>query len=192
MSSASAIELSSDLGIEELLRRGATAWREASSLRECTQRLQDRFEVLGLLRLVRGRSDAVATPPARTRTAASEPQRPPPSQETYRRLFQSFPIPCLCSDGRGVVRDVNEAAVRLFNVPIARLVGKPLAHFVARGDTRSFHAFVRDLEAAPDPLDRPVHFRPRGGRPSARMTRVIRLGRGSFGWLLEELHSLSE
>jgi PAS domain-containing protein len=191
----------------ELLRRGAAACREASALRACTQRLEDRFESLGLSPLVQGRRFPVAELPsldaltfldplapdgptlAPDRRRALSSEEPPPallSAEAYRKLFQILPKPCLCSDRRGIVRDVNESALHFFNVTMWRLVGKPLIHFVARGDTRSFRELVRGIEAMPNAFQLAVRFRPRGGRPAPRLVRVLRLGSGSFGWLLEE------
>ncbi len=88
----------------------------------------------------------------------------------------------LVTTSRGVIQDVNLAAQAFFRVGRRILVGKPLLHFVARGDTRAFRDRVRELErsrVAPEPFE--VQLRPRGARP-CRMTLTIERIPAGFVW----------
>lgn len=173
--------------MQQLFTRGAIAWCEASALRARTKSLQQEFAALGLLARVGRRiaEEPAVDDPAVT-ASLPEGLRASTSTEAYRALFQSVPIPCIHSDTRGVILEVNVAAARLLNMPASRLVGKPLLHFVARGETRPFREMVRGLGRAPERALLTVHLRPRGGRPVSRAVQVMRLGRGSFGWFFEE------
>jgi PAS domain-containing protein len=82
---------------------------------------------------------------------------------TYGVEFRNGPIIGLVTDAdSAVIRDVNRAAWTFFRVDRAALVGKPLLHFVARGDTRMFRQQTRDLTKVASLV---VALRPRGGRP---------------------------
>lgn len=56
----------------------------------------------------------------------------------YQELFQLAPEAYVRTDPGGIIREVNEAAARLFNVHQDELVGKPLVLFVAEGGRKRF------------------------------------------------------
>jgi PAS domain-containing protein len=86
---------------------------------------------------------------------------------SFAELFQQLPVPCVETTRVGVIRRVNDEAARLFNVPRAFLIAKPLVHFVARGDCKVFRTAVERVGDG-KPLDRiTVRFRPRHGPPVA-------------------------
>ena len=82
----------------------------------------------------------------------------------YRALFEHAPHAYLLTDGGGVIRDANEAAVRLFDRSREGLLGKPLAVFLHPGHQVAFHAQLARLRG----LRRVIEYE-------------LRLG-GSAGW----------
>jgi PAS domain S-box-containing protein len=59
-------------------------------------------------------------------------------RQQHAALFDNAPFACLVTDIHGAVRDANLAALALLEVPVAYLVGKPLAIFVADEERESF------------------------------------------------------
>jgi PAS domain-containing protein len=83
--------------------------------------------------------------------------------ESLRSAFRASPTLVFLTTQRGVVLDATSAAAASLNVHLGALLGKPLLHFVARGDTGRFRSFVAD--GALDSIT--VKLRPRGGHPVA-------------------------
>jgi PAS domain-containing protein len=169
------------LPLDELIARGAKAWREASGHRARAEQLRDRFAALGVF------------PPRRDRRGdedAAEHARPP-APDVYRVLFRSAPRPCIWSDRRGVIRDANVAAALLLKMPPPHLVGRELLHFVVRGDTRAFRTAVRALPKDQSDLRLAVRVRPRGGHPVGVALIVKRLDENSYGWFFDEVNAIS-
>jgi PAS domain S-box-containing protein len=105
----------------------------------------------------------------------------------YGVAFQTCPLIGLVTDWRAVIRDANRAALTFFGVDHAVLVGKPLLHFVARGDTRSFRERARDLSQAESLV---VALRPRGGQPR-RMRLTIQRASARLVWWICPASGLS-
>ncbi len=56
----------------------------------------------------------------------------------YQELFDFCPDAYLVTDENGVIKEANNAAKRLFQVPGDFIVGKPLAQFVAKDNKENF------------------------------------------------------
>ena len=72
-------------------------------------------------------------------------------RQRYTDLFEFAPDGYLITDLRGVVRESNRAAATLLDRPVQRLVGKPLANFVAPEDRSLYRhrlPLLRRLERA--------------------------------------------
>jgi PAS domain S-box-containing protein len=109
----------------------------------------------------------------------------PSSEERSREPIFDAAIPCISTDGRGVIRAANRSAAPLLGFDAARLPGKPLLHFVPRGATRAFRELVRRLDEIADGPPVAMQLRPRGGKPARLEARVIRLTVDSFEWYLQ-------
>jgi PAS domain S-box-containing protein len=86
----------------------------------------------------------------------------------YRDLFDAAPDPYFVTDSNGVIREANFAAGALLHVEPQFLVGKPLIHFVARGDTRAFRDAISTMSASPEKAKiehLEVRLRPRDKAP---------------------------
>lgn len=80
-----------------------------------------------------------------------------------RVAFQVCPTVGFITTTGGVIVHATNAAATFLNVAIEALKGRPLLHFVARGDTRRFRAFVNG--GARGVMS--VRLRPRHGTPLA-------------------------
>ena len=100
----------------------------------------------------------------------------------YVDLFEHAPDPYLVTDGMGVIRDANAAAVGLFGLEYRFLRGKPLAGFLERG--HGIHAALDKLTRSGEALGAlECTVLPRGGDPVAVVARVSlsARSRGSSG-----------
>jgi PAS domain-containing protein len=88
------------------------------------------------------------------------------AHERYYPLFEGATDARVITDCGGTIEDANAAATELLGMPAAFLASKPLLHFVARGDTRTFRAALKDLSARPV-ADLHVRIRPRHRHPVA-------------------------
>src|SRR5262249_14612771 len=92
------------------------------------------------------------------------------------------PVIGLVTDRRVVIEDANRAATEFLCVDHARLVGKPLLHFVARRDTRPFRTWSRQIPvSSPSFVGR---LRPRGGHPGAMRLDSERAGGQIVWWIV--------
>ncbi len=100
---------------------------------------------------------------------------------TFRVAFRACAAVIFVTSSKGIVLDATEAAASFLNVHLGFLCGKPLLHFVARGDTHRFRAFVEDDGAAPTVSFR---LRPRHGAPSEVSMQISRRA-GLWFWVVE-------
>ena len=91
-------------------------------------------------------------------------QRVEEESARYRELFDSFPDPCIITDGDGAIVTANEAAISLLNLSPKFIAGKPLAIFVER-DRREFLRLVCDVRETGQVRDFELHVRPRERAP---------------------------
>ena len=83
------------------------------------------------------------------RTAAARPGRVPISAfagstaRHYRLLFENAPDGYLATDLAGTIREANRAAATLVRLPLAELIGRPLASFVCGEQRERFRARLR-------------------------------------------------
>ncbi len=73
------------------------------------------------------------------RTIATERQR-------YQDLFEFAPDAYLVTNLPGVIQEANRAASELFHCEIRRLIGKPLAVFIAQSDRPAFNRQLANLD----------------------------------------------
>jgi len=78
----------------------------------------------------------------------------------YRAVFEAAHVGLAETDAHGIVRLANHRLATLLGVLPAFVIGKPLLHFVARGDTRAFRGVVHSL-AEGGKLDVVLRLRPR-------------------------------
>jgi GAF domain-containing protein len=82
-----------------------------------------------------------------------------------RRIATLLPVPMMTMDTVGKITEANAAAAALVNVPLVRLVGKPLVTFVHESE----RGVVRDAlnRVTPDPDRVRLHLLPRRSAPLA-------------------------
>ena len=68
----------------------------------------------------------------------------------YRDLFEFSPDAYLVTDARGSIRETNEAAARLLNIPDIYTMGKPLFLFVHKDDRPRYWEVLRQLRSQPE------------------------------------------
>ena len=89
--------------------------------------------------------------------------------QRYQELFDLAPDPYLTTDSAGTIREANTAAVRLLNVPVDKLKGKPITSFVSTGRRRAFRVGLNRIamgdDPAPDAEEWAVQISPRRGDP---------------------------
>jgi PAS domain S-box-containing protein len=84
----------------------------------------------------------------------------------YRTVFNAAHVGLAETDAQGIVRLANVRLATLLGLLPASLIGKPLLHFVARGDTGAFRRVVETLAQHGEHGAFVVRFRPRdGGKP---------------------------
>src|SRR5260370_393092 len=66
-------------------------------------------------------------------------------------------------DSEVVIREANATAVALLGLPLRRLVGKPLAVFIAPEDRRTFYGMLDDLRLRRGRTHRELSIQPRHG-----------------------------
>ena len=88
-------------------------------------------------------------------------------RERYGDLFKFAPIAYIVTDRFGLIVDVNAWAAELLGLSGARLVGKPLATFVASPDRRKFRRLLLLLGARAGVHEFELALESRGGTPFA-------------------------
>lgn len=84
------------------------------------------------------------------------------AETLYRQeLLETAPDGYLITDAHGMIREVNQMAVTLLNVPRAALVGKPLAVFITQQDRVRFYAALNELRAQEAHQDLELQIQPR-------------------------------
>lgn len=96
-----------------------------------------------------------------------------------RAAFRACPSIVFVTTERGIVLDATGAAVDFLNVARDTLHGKPLLHFVARGDTKRFRSFVN--EGARETIT--IKLRARHG-PVREVRVVVQPESGRLIWLV--------
>ncbi|MFL5802535.1 MAG: ATP-binding protein [Roseiflexaceae bacterium] len=86
-------------------------------------------------------------------------------QQRYRDLFEFAPDAYLVTTASGMIREANRAAADLLGMPPPRLVGSPLALFVADYARRAFRNDVRRLRQATGPQRWELIMQAHGGAP---------------------------
>jgi PAS domain S-box-containing protein len=89
--------------------------------------------------------------------------------QRYQELFDLAPDPYLTTNAEGVITEANNAAVRLLNVPLEKLKGKPISTFVTPGRRRAFRVGLNRIAIGEDPApgaeEWTVEIRPRRNAP---------------------------
>jgi PAS domain S-box-containing protein len=89
--------------------------------------------------------------------------------QRYQELFDLAPDPYLTTDASGIIREANAAAVRLLNLPVQKLQGKPITSFVSTGRRRAFRMGLNRIAVGDDPApgaeEWAVQINPRRGEP---------------------------
>jgi PAS domain S-box-containing protein len=114
----------------------------------------------------------------------------------YHDLFELAPSGYIVTDAAGLIKDANQAAVKLLGVPKLELKGKPLIVYVAPGEWNRFHTYLDRLVGVRGASERAVeleiHFQPRQGPafPAALTAAPVLDTEGEltgFRWLLRDM-----
>jgi PAS domain S-box-containing protein len=110
----------------------------------------------------------------------------------YQELFELAPDGYLVTDTQGVIGEANRAAETLLQVPLDRLVGKPLVIYVSQDQRQDFTALLARLNEGERAEDWEVHLQPRRGESFPAAIRVAGAydvaGRlVGFRWLLRDI-----
>jgi PAS domain S-box-containing protein len=169
--------------LNDLHRRLAILGARGGTANEFLQELQTAGEELRVAdEELRQQNEALA---AACEAAEAERRR-------YQDLFDFAPDAYLVTDAEGTIREANQAAARLFNVPTDFLLGKPLIVFVAEAQRSEFRAQLGDVVRRGSRQGWDLLLCPRAGQPfdAAATVAVTRGdGRRSLGlrWSLRDI-----
>ena len=163
-----------------LASRGRATPAESKLMDEAMENLAVSLEELGVTaEELRAQNDELLT----TRQAMETERR------RYQELFQLAPGGYLVTNLAGIIQETNQAAAKLLNLSESRLLGKPLALFVAEADRR---AFYNQLEALDQVQNWEIRLQPRE-RPafpavlSVTAARDAQDRRVGLRWLLQDI-----
>ena len=110
----------------------------------------------------------------------------------YEDLFESAPDAYLVTDMDGVIREANQAAVRLLGLSKRFLKGKPFATFVPDEGRQAFRPLLLEMAQASETLEREMKIRPRR-REAIEVALTVSVVRDPHGrptglrWLVRDL-----
>ncbi len=110
----------------------------------------------------------------------------------YEDLFESAPDAYLVTDMDGVIREANQAPVRLLGLSKRFLKGKPFATFAAEEDRQTFRQLLLEMAQASETVEREMKIRPRR-REVVEVAIAVSIVRDSHGrplllrWLVRDL-----
>ncbi len=121
----------------------------------------------------------------------------------YRGLFDLTPGGCAVTSVEGIIREANFGLAALLNVPLERLVGKPISLYVGEADKRAVRTWLasfagenapatRASDVATKPGTREIELQPRSRAPFPALVTVapIRTTGGilqGFRWLCQDI-----
>ena len=157
--------------LEGLLQRMSSSGEEASIASEAIEELSTTLEELHVASEELSRQNTQLA--AAQLAAQAERQR-------YQDLFDFAPDGYLVTDTNGVIREANKAAADLLHVSQERLVGKPLAVYVAEAERKAFRDILSTLlkRAITGANEWEIGLKPRTGkelRASITVTPVVPL-----------------
>jgi PAS domain S-box-containing protein len=89
------------------------------------------------------------------------------SGNRYADLYDFAPVGYVTLDPQGLIFEVNLTGARLLGAPRNSILQKPFIRFVASGDRRAFHAYLRRLPAGGAPQSMELEINPPPGPPCA-------------------------
>lgn len=115
----------------------------------------------------------------------------------YQTLFELAPDGYLVTNAAGVMVQANSAAARLLGRSPARLVGLPLAGFVAPEAVQTFSTLLRSFRTASQPQTCEVSFAPQRTAPFiSELSVTVRKGAqpadARYHWLLRDITARKE
>lgn len=115
-------------------------------------------------------------------------------RQHYYDLFQFAPDAYLLTDANGLIREANQAAAILLNVPQSQLIRKPLAVFVPQDERQAFRSYLNQLCQIEPVRDWQMSLRPRHGELFAARLKVAiaRSSSGDIGALQISLQEIAE
>ena len=155
--------------LEGLMQRMSTSSKDASIATEALEELSTTLEELHVASDEQSRQNMELE--AAHLAAQAERQR-------YQDLFDFAPDGYLVTDTNGVIREANRAAADLLHMSQERLVGKPLAVYVAEAERKAFRDILSTLlkRAITGANEWEIGLRPRTGkelRASITVTPVV-------------------
>jgi PAS domain S-box-containing protein len=85
----------------------------------------------------------------------------------YAELYDFAPVGYVTLDPQGLIIEINLAGARLLGGARISLLQKPFILFVAPGDRRAFHAYLKRLPAGASPQSCELEINPQQGPPGA-------------------------
>src|SRR6185369_529821 len=85
------------------------------------------------------------------------------SRNRYSDLFDFAPLPYVCFDKKGVIRDINTPGARLLGSVPDDLAGTPFISCIHENDKRKFQKHLRNCEQGGSTVESELTLTPRGG-----------------------------
>ena len=111
----------------------------------------------------------------------------------YQQLFHFAPDAYLLTNLRGVVREANRSAAQLFGTEPERMIGKPIARYVAKEDRDRVSAEIARWQSEPAAQTLEVRLQPRSA-PAFDAMVALSVARGGpedkavgFRWLIRDI-----
>ena len=113
-------------------------------------------------------------------------------RERYHSLFEAAPDPYLVTDGEGVIREANRAAVALLGASPRALAGKPLITFVPLSERPTFRQRLRGLSQEATEGEWELYLKPRYGPAVVAAVTVAAVpgtagGTSSLRWIVRDI-----
>ena len=124
-----------------------------------------------------------------------QPQRGDEAQQEerarYQELFESIPYGALVTDSAGTIEEANKVAGELLGVPPGRLVGKPIAIFVALEHRGQFRKTLLGLNELRSAAEWQFELQGRQRRFSAQFT-ATPTADGGLRWTIQDVSERNE
>jgi PAS domain S-box-containing protein len=142
--------------------------RYAHSLRDGTSALDASDEITGALYglelIYEGMLSSLEAAESVQEELFLQNQQLADQHQRARELFQALPMAYLVTNANGLILEANQAISDLLKVPQSRLLGKPLALFVADSERKLFYTILNRLEHGENQQRWHIRLAPRDGQ----------------------------
>jgi PAS domain S-box-containing protein len=112
----------------------------------------------------------------------------------YQNLFELAPDAYLVTSPEGIIREANQAAEQLFDIPVRFLIGKPIVNYIEDSHRKAFRSMMYSLPDADSVQSFEVRLKPRDKKPFDVVVRAVpmRDPKGQIVGLRWLLHDITE